>query len=129
LLPEEGLQKDGFLFFHHYIWQNAYHFIASDNFMLIDDSTNAILAKYGPPNQRYFLLIIRYADSKTGELAYTAFRERFLGEQPQDSLNSIEDDTWWGAVSLNTYLIAVMNAPSRTDAAKLISAVENSIHK
>ena len=73
LLPPNGLDGSSILYFHHYIWVNSFYFIADENLLLIDDNTDAVLAKYGPPDNRIYLLIIQYNDNETAGKAYSNF--------------------------------------------------------
>jgi hypothetical protein len=125
LLPEEDLEKDGFTFFHHYIWLNSYYYIADDNFLGIDDNTNAIIARYGKRSMRYYLLIIEYADAGKSRSAFSGFRSTFLDPRPEETIVQIEDGTWLGGISHGNYLICVFNAPSKADAGNLIDKTIN----
>jgi hypothetical protein len=51
-LPKIDLAPGGYLYFHHYVWLNAYLFIANYNIINISDKTDAVLAKYGSVDDR-----------------------------------------------------------------------------
>lgn len=121
LLPEENLEKDAFMYFHHYIWLNSYYFIADNNFLGIDESTNALLAKYGDNINRYYLLVVEYADAGKAKAAYSDFKEKFLDPQTESSSVQIEDEKWLGGTTSNKYLICVFNASSQKEVDDLIS--------
>lgn len=120
ILPTEKLAADGYIYFHHYIWLNAFYFISSENILNISDQTDAVMAKYGEQSHRSYLLIIDY---KTPELATEAtnlFVDNYFGKKTKDNYISIEDGTWVGYTKSNNFFIAVFNAGSRKDAQKLI---------
>lgn len=121
LLPQENLEKDAFMYFHHYIWLNSYYYIADDNFLGIDESTNALLAKYGDNINRYYLLIVEYADPGKANAAYSDFKEKFLDPQTGSTSVQIEDEKWLGGNTNGKYLICVFNATSQTEVDDLIS--------
>jgi len=120
LLPQENLEKDAFMYFHHYIWLNSYYYIADDNFLGIDESTNALLAKYGDNINRYYLLIVGYNDTEKAKAAYSDFREKFLDPQTGSASVQIEDEKWLGGTTNGKYLICVFNAVSKTEVDDLI---------
>lgn len=127
LLPDDGLEPDGFLYFHHYIWQNAYYYISNDNFLNIDSNTNAILAKYGNKENRYYLLIVQYPDATSAEKAVDSFREYFPEKRNSAGQNS--DSNWMGAACEQEYLVAVFHASQEDAVTILMQEVENKIHK
>ena len=127
LLPFEGLEPDGFLYFHHYIWQNAYYYISNDNFLNIDSDTDAILAKYGSKDNRYYLLIVQYPDATLAEKACDSFQEHF--PEAGTSTGQSEDNNWMGAACEQEYLIAVFNALQEEAVTNLMQEAENKIHK
>ncbi len=128
-LPEDNLEKDGFVYFHHYIWLNSYYYIANDNFLDIDEFTNAVLAKYGEKDNRSYLLIIEYPDSERVQDAYTGFATRFLVQNEEKSVTQIEDGTWLGGTKKENYFIAVFNASSKTEVDSLLKATQNNIQQ
>jgi len=125
LLPLENLEKDAYMYFHHYIWLNSYYFIADDNFLGIDEFTNAILAKYGDKNNRYYLLVIEYVDPGKAKAAYSDFKEKFLDSHEDDTTVQIEDGKWLGGNTISKYLICVFNASSKTEVDDLIIETSN----
>ena len=72
-LPEEKLIKKTIRYFRHYIWLNSYYFISNENILNINDSTDALFAKYGSNNDNSLLLIIRYPSISEAEKAKSAF--------------------------------------------------------
>ena len=120
VLPEEGLLPGGTLYFHHYIWLNAYYFIASENILGVDDHTPAVLAKYGSPEERLYLLVIQYPDTAKAERAYAAFATHFFPEGLTDNCILLEDNTWLAARLQGCMLIGIFNAKDREKAVTLL---------
>lgn len=118
-LPQEGLQPDGYLYFHHYIWLNAQYYIADDNFLNIDNSVFAVLGKYYSKENRAYLLLVKYPEKSIADEAHTAFKDKFLYDS-QEIVIEVEDGTWLGGEVHNKLLICVFNAKSREDATTLI---------
>jgi len=120
VLPAEGLLPGGTLYFHHYIWLNAYYFIASENIFEVDDHTPAVLAKYGAPEERLYLLVIQYPDSIKAKRAYAAFGRHFFPEGLSDNCILLEDNTWLAAGLVGHTLVGVFNAKTREKAHNLL---------
>jgi hypothetical protein len=113
-LPAEGLTPGGFVYFHHYIWLNAYFFIADYNIVNITDSTDAILAKYGPPEARCYLLLVEYPAASDAAAAALRLREGFAPElRPDDPFVLLEDGTWFTLRQEGKRLVAVFNGNTR----------------
>lgn len=123
VLPAEGLLPGGFLYFHHYIWLNAYYFIASENILEVDDHTPAVLAKYGTPEERLYLLVIQYPDSAKAQRAYASFGRHFFPEGLTDDCILLEDNTWLAAGLQDCTLMGVFNGKTRGKTLELLSRV------
>ncbi|MFQ6113840.1 MAG: DUF6599 family protein [bacterium] len=123
LLPPESLVRESIRYFHHHVWLNSYYFVADENILHIDDNTEALLAKYGSRQKRYFLLIVKYANAGDAEMAHHDFVTSYLPELAEEQIVQIEDGTWTGCQREKNYVIIVFNAPTKEQAARLISEV------
>jgi hypothetical protein len=121
-LPQERLQQNTYIYFHHYIWLNSHYYIADDNFLNIDENTQAVLARYGDKYNRINLLLIIYPDVLKAETAKQNFADRFL-DKPGDAVTEIEDGTWLGAMSNGCLLACVFNAKSKNEAFDFLNKV------
>jgi hypothetical protein len=120
VLPEKGLVPGGYLYFHHYVWLNSYYFIASENIFGIDGNTPAVLAKYGSPEERIYLLAIQYPDSSRAKQGFAEFGRHFFPEGLTDSSIKLEDNTWLAAAFKNCMLVGIFNAKDREEALTLL---------
>jgi hypothetical protein len=120
LLPEENLAPAGFLYFHHYIWLNAYFFIADYNIIAIDEQTDAVLAKYGDANVRAYLLIVEYPDEAKASEAFRSLKEKYAPELTAGKpVIQLEDKTWFTTWQEGNRLSAIFNGNSREETEKL----------
>jgi FAD/FMN-containing dehydrogenase len=124
-LPQKGLVPGGYLYFHHYIWLNAYLFIADYNLVHIGDETDAVLAKYGPADARAYLLMIDYPADADAESAREQLKKEFApesaGERP---VLRLEDGTWFTTWTRGKRLCAVFDARSSEQIDDLYHAIE-----
>jgi hypothetical protein len=127
LLPQESLVKESIRYFHHYIWLNSYYFVAHENILHIDEKTDALLAKYGERQNRYFLLIVKYQTEKDAKIAYNDFMKNYLPELSEGKIVQIEDSKWTGCRIVKNYLSIVFNAPTEEKALYLIEKVQQKI--
>ena len=123
-LPPEGLVSGGFLYFHHYIWLNAYLFIADFNIVNITDKTDAVLAKYGAPDTRCYLLLVEYPDTTLAETAGKQLQESYAPEWTVSTpIIKLEDGTWFSLSVKGNKLAAVFNGNSREQVETLSQSI------
>jgi len=128
LLPKEGLAPAGFLYFHHYIWLNAYFFIADHNIINLDDQTNAILAKYGDADARSYLLMVEYPNEDKATEAYKQLRENYAPEStPANPFVQLEDKTWFTVWTKGNKLGAIFNGVSQEKTEELYKSTINNM--
>jgi hypothetical protein len=110
-LPRKDLIPGGYLYFHHYVWINAYLFIADYNIVNITDETDAVLARYGNPNSRCYLLAVDYPDALSAKMAFNQLKEKFAPESEDlRPVLQLEDQTWFSTWMQGKRLWAVFNA-------------------
>jgi hypothetical protein len=127
-LPEEDLTPSGFLYFHHYIWLNAYFFIADYNIVLIDENTDAVLAKYGDADARSYLLLVEYPDEEKALEAGEQLRKKYAPELNADHpLIQLEDKTWFTVWTKGNKLGAIFNGHSQEKTEKLFKSTINNM--
>ncbi|MBN2213014.1 MAG: hypothetical protein JW723_02115 [Bacteroidales bacterium] len=120
VLPIQDLDRNGILYFHHYIWLNAYHFISNDNLFFIDDETDALLARYGTADERSVLLVIHYNNTGDMEKAYNNFISQYFTGVLNTSIFQTEDDRWMGLTAEKDFIIAVFNGITEKQVRRLI---------
>lgn len=124
LIPENALVRESVLYFHHYSWLNSYYYISDENIFNINKTTGAVLAKYGNPENRYYLLIVRYPDEKEAGSAFNNFTDVYFDKKPDSNLIQTEDNKWMAFELKKDYIICIFNAASREDALGLIEEPE-----
>jgi hypothetical protein len=123
-LPTEGLAPAGFLYFHHYVWLNAYHFRADYHIVIINDQTDALLAKYGSADERSYLLLVEYPDEADAETAGKQLQEKFAPEWTADApIIQLEDKTWFSYRVKGKRLDAIFNGPTREEVENLYLSI------
>jgi hypothetical protein len=113
VLPQKGLVPGGYLYFHHYVWLNAYLFIADYNIVNITDETHAVLARYGSTDNRCYLLVIDYPDTLSAGTAFEQLKEKFAPESTDiRPVLRLEDQTWFSTWTHEKRLWAIFNGNS-----------------
>jgi hypothetical protein len=112
LLPQPNLIPESVRYFHHYIWLNSHFFIANENILLIDDETQAVLAKYKTDGKPLHLLIALYADGTKAKEAEQSFLRNYLPDA-SEGMSRLPDGRWTGCRVEGNRLSVVFNAPSR----------------
>jgi hypothetical protein len=122
LLPVESLQKRSVRYFHHYMWLNSHYFIADENILHIDDTTEVVLAKYGDREERSILLLVQYESAADARGGYESFLKHYLPDLADKAIIQIEDDTWAGCRLDGRLLTVVLAAPTEQTAHGLLAA-------
>jgi len=124
LLPEKSLVKESIRYFRHHAWLNAHYFIADHNLLHINDTTEALLAKYEGGSKRSLLLLVEYTDEQSAQQAYGDFVKSYLPNISGKVPVQIEDGTWTACHLSGNLFIAVFNAAQSVDASHLLDVVE-----
>lgn len=112
LLPEANLVRDSIRYFHHHIWLNSHFFISSDNILLIDHETQAVLARYRSEDIDLHLLIILYPDEEKTNKAAASFLLHYLPDA-REGMAERPDGRWTGLLREGRRLGVVFNAPDK----------------
>ena len=123
-LPQPGLIEESVRYFFHYIWLNSHYFIADENILHVNKTTEALLAKYDRGGRRLILLLIEYPSDEEAERAYSDFAKFYLPELSNKPAVQIEDRTWSGCRKENNLLAIVFNAGAEDEALDLMEAVQ-----
>jgi hypothetical protein len=112
-LPQKDLVPGGYLYFHHYVWLNAYLFIADYNIININDETDAVLAKYGDADARCYLLMVDYPDETAATAAWEKLKNEFAPESADERPKlQLEDGTWFTTWTRANRLCAIFDGRS-----------------
>ena len=123
LLPVKGLVEETILYFFHPAWLNSFYYISDENILNINETTDGILAKYGDPENRCYLLIIEYPTVADAWVAFKSFSENYSKEIQTSATVEIEDGSWMACKTMNKILVGVFNAGSKTQALELMKQV------
>ncbi|HJX72262.1 MAG TPA: DUF6599 family protein [Bacteroidales bacterium] len=127
VLPGQELDSNGILYFHHYIWLNAFYFISNDNILFIDDETDALFAKYGPADNRSFLLVVKYKNNADAEKAYENFISQYFTEDLNADVFQVKDDRWMALTTQENFIIAVFNGNTEEQVRQLVQKTTDNI--
>ena len=124
LLPTEGQVPGSTRYFHNHYCLNAYYFVADDNLLNLDASTEGALAHYqegdGP---RITLAVTRYPTAGQAGAAYASFRESYLPEADSEGISCLEDGAWAGARLAGDHIALVFDAPSHDLATEMMATM------
>lgn len=112
-IPQENLVPESVFYFHHYVWMNALYYIAGENFLNIDNDTDAVLARYTEDQLSYYLLMVEYDNEEKAREAKISFIENYAPELNDRSAVKLEDGRWTGCEQWDNTLVCVFNAGER----------------
>ncbi|MFO7656947.1 MAG: DUF6599 family protein [Bacteroidales bacterium] len=120
ILPEEGLDRNSILYFHHYIWLNSYFFISNDNILNINDDTDAVYAKYGDVDNRFYLLVIHYKSETELNNAFKSFVNQYFTKDINEEVFQVEDNKWMGLKTTGNFLSIIFNGNNKDEVKDLM---------
>ena len=126
LLPQPLLIKASRRYFRHYIWINSYLFISNENILNINDSTEAVMAKYNYGDEKLLLLIIKYPNKSQCESARSTFMNSYLTDLSTDPIVQ-KDSKWVGYTHHNTVLAIIFNGNNKENVINLLTQVRQNL--
>ena len=127
LVPGDNLIEESVRYFQNYAILNYHYFLAGENLLMIDSTTEAFLAQYDP--DRSYLLGVRYSSADMAQSARENFFAKYLTERDNEGFMQMSDSTWTALILHDKYLAVVFDAPDRTGAASLLSEIIKNINK
>jgi len=125
LFPEENLVKNSIRYFFSPIILNYHFFIADENILFLDETTEAAVAVYTFQGQKTRLLLVRYADVPSAEKALVNFTGIYMPDAAEPGLVQTEDGTWTTARARDLLLAVVFEAPTKASALELITKIHD----
>jgi hypothetical protein len=122
-----GFDLETARYFHGHIILNYHFFISSENILLLDQKTNAVLVSAGEKPDIVFLLIVRYPGEGATRAAEGSFARAYMPDAVEPGLVQTEDKKWTRIEKKGHYLIIVFGAPSGSRAEKIVSEVASKI--
>ncbi len=116
-------------FFHTHLILNYHFFIASENILRLDRTTDALLVPFRSEagKNRLHLLLIRYPDEGKQAQAYESFVRAYMPDASPPGFVRTEDETWTGIRPKKNYLFLVFHAPSLDQAESLLAEIEERV--
>lgn len=129
-LPKDNLDPASIRFFKHYIWLNAYYYIAEENYFNIDKQTGAVLAKYNTGDPRTIMLLIEYPNKDETNAAWGSINEKIEGVTTGDSylLFQMDGKNVSGLIQSGRFIAGIFNAPDEGTVHQLLMKTVNNIN-
>jgi hypothetical protein len=124
LLPPAGLLAGKTAYFHNHVHLSNRYFIASENVLNLDATTDCLFAEYDAEKGDFGrLLVVRYPDAAKAEAAAASFRKSILPRATADGAFLTDSKTWSVIRTRGPVLAAVFEASSKEYAGWLAAAV------
>ena len=112
LLPAENLVPYSTHYFHHHILVNSHYYIANENILHIDDTTQAVLARYRIEGDTFYMLLVDYQNSQKAQEAQKSFLQHYLPDAVE-GIKELDDGKWTGCKLKDKLLIVIFNSPTK----------------
>ena len=119
LLPER-FDPRKVRYFHNHLILNYHFFVSKDNILLLDDTTEAVLALTREGTLRIYLLIVKYPSPSAAAQALESFGREYLHGDPESGPVQIKERQWTAAMSGRAHVFIVFGAPSREEAFSIV---------
>ena len=126
---DSGLVDKSVRYLRSHILLNQRFFIAHQNILNLDRTTEAVLAQYLRDKQKTQLLLIRYPGGKEAGDAYHSFMKAYLPDAGGRDRSQTEDRKWTIARRRNAFVLIVFGALTEADAEVLLKATEEKLPK
>jgi hypothetical protein len=124
VLPSEGFDRRGVRFFHVHSVLNYHYFVAEENILLLDRTTDAVLAGYdGEGGGAIRLLAVAYADGPAASRALASFSRAYMPDAGDGMTVRTENGKWTAARAGAEILAVVFDAPTEQRARGLLESV------
>jgi hypothetical protein len=124
-LPAAALRSERTSYFHSVINLNNRFFVASENLLRLDRSTDCVIGEYGAGGaESVTLLLIRYPDTARARSARQSFLASYLPEAGPEGIARTENRKWVLVSARDNFLAVVFDAPSGDEAKKLGASVK-----
>jgi hypothetical protein len=124
LLPPAGLLAEKTAYFHNHVHLSNRYFIASENVLNLDATTDCLFAEYrAEDGGSARLLVVRYPDAAKAEAAAASFRGSSLFRADAGGALLTDGKGWSLVRTRGSVLAAVFEASSKETAERLAGAV------
>ncbi|MBD3218388.1 MAG: hypothetical protein GF310_08945 [candidate division Zixibacteria bacterium] len=126
-MPTENRIANSLKYFHLHTSLNYHYYLASENILNLNESTDAALAVYDP--DRVYLVLIEYPSPEDAEDARSSFISAYIPEAAEEGIYEVQSDNWTAIDKSNDYLIVVFDADSKQACLDLIKNVKENLTK
>jgi hypothetical protein len=127
VLPRTGLVDSSIRYFHNPDILNLHYYLADENILLLDDRTEAVLARYAAKGGEPYLLLVKYPSARGAKRAFRTFLDAYMPEGRESGMVRTEDGKWTAAAYHSRFVMAVLDAPSDAWAQSHLEAVRNQV--
>ncbi len=128
LLPKEELIERSIRYFHHHQSLNYHYFISHQNILRLGEHTNALLSTYASQMEgKTFFLLIQYPSQTSAKEGLQNFVKAYMPESSSSKVTQTENGRWTAAQSYKSYVMVVLDAPSREKAEVLLQSTQKNL--
>ena len=123
-LPLQGLERGSVRFFHRQDSLNAYYYLADENVLLLDDTTEVALGRFRTGRSVALGLICRYPGTAVAGRDYFS-----AGLEPdaRSAVEEVEEGDWAAARRIGDCLVLVLEASDRAHCEALLEGLSSGV--
>jgi hypothetical protein len=120
-LPEQGLIENSIRYFYSPTILDLHYYVADENVFLLNENSEAVLARYALREANPYLLVVKYRSTKQAKKAFRTFLDAYMPDAVEDVIQT-ENGQWTATDLYSTIVTVVFDASSEADARKLLDA-------
>ncbi|MGD9344983.1 MAG: hypothetical protein PVH84_03920 [Candidatus Aminicenantes bacterium] len=124
LFPPESLDRSKIRYFHSYIILNYHFFVADENILHLEPTTDAALGLYNLNGESSYLLLVRYGNEQKAKNALDSFLSVYMPDAGGSKSVRTEDGKWTATRLSGDLLSVIFNAPSASQAKEILDRVK-----
>lgn len=121
-VPRDLVEPQSLRYLYRHEILNIHYYVADDNVFRLNESTDAVLARL--KSDRSHLLLIRYANADKAAAAHAAFMTGYMPDAHGKDSIATENKKWTVCRVHGTYVLAVFDAVSQTEAQNLLTNLQ-----
>ncbi len=128
-LPPGGLEAGRVRFFRNHLVLNYHFFVADTNVLLLDRTTQAVLAPYDRGEGKSHLLVIEFGDAGKADAARDSFAAAYMPEAEKKGVVRTENGKWTAVRAVGGVVAVIFDAASEAGAVAFLDEIEAALKK
>ena len=127
-LPERNRILAPVKYLHTHLVLNHYYFLAEENILLLDRTTEGAVARYRDnqtdaveKDEPLVVVAVRYTSEESARKAHESFLNNYLPDADRENIAKTENEKWTGIRRKNEFIVLIFDAVSEKEIENLMN--------